>query len=193
MKYRKFDTIGVVCIIVMLLWNTSAYSTSMHVYTLEDLCTKSSDIIVARTVSVKCYVKPKTKRIYTDVELEVLDNLKGKLQKNNKIKLTLYGGTVDGVTTLVVGSPSFLEEKTSLLFLAEGKSPKAGPRRLRVKGLSQGKFNIFSDSETEKQMVVREQVSEKLRLDKDGNILELTNDKSMLLTDFLNQIKPLAK
>ncbi len=183
MRYKKitakFLAFVFVGIIVVLFCTTPSNSTTMIEFSLKDLCLKSSDIIIARTISVNTYLKPGQQRIFTNVQLEVSDKIKGRFQKQDRLKLTLYGGTVNGITTIVVGAAQFTVGEQSLLFLSERQSARSRQNYFVVAGLSQGKFNIFTDSETNEEKVVREQIEVPLRLEKNGTRLTLTNCQSM--------------
>ena len=193
MKYKNFKMLVFFGIITLFLCITAANSTTMVELSLKDMCQKSSHIVVARTISVNSYLKPGQQRIYTDIVLEVTEKIKGQLQNQESLKLTVYGGTIDGITTLVVGAPTFTVGKQSVLFLLEKKSARSGQNHFTVVGLSQGKFNIFTDNKTNTKKVVRDQLESPLRLEKDGNRLSLTNSQSITLTDFLNRIKNYTK
>jgi hypothetical protein len=152
------------------------------------MCAISSDIVMARVISVQSYLRSEQRRIFTDIELEVDETLKGHSQKYDRMKLTMYGGTVDGITTIVVGAPNFTLGERSVLFLLETQSAQFG-RNFGVVGLSQGKFDIFIDQATQEEKVVRDQTGFPLQLEKAGPRLALTNTLALPLGDFVKHIK----
>jgi len=142
MEHKKFTlaffTVAFVVIMVALFGVISLYATTWLELTLKDLCEQSSDIIIAEVVSAQSYKEEN--RIYTKVELGVIDKIKGRFRKFDKFNLTQYGGTVNGITTIVVGAPNFIVGEKSVLFLLERNSIRGG-KNFIVLGLSQGKFN----------------------------------------------------
>jgi hypothetical protein len=192
MRHKKFTSRLFVLIfvgsIVSLCCVTTFYATTFIEFTLKDLCMKSDHIIVAQVVSMKSYWNPDQRRIFTEIQLEVNDNIKGQFQKQDQLKLTVYGGTVNGITTIVVGAPRFTVGERSVLFLSERHSVKFG-RNFIVVGLSQGKFNIFIDKETGEDKVMREQIEFPLQLEKEGLSLPLTNTQAITLRDFVKHTR----
>ena len=183
-----------VCIVIMLLFYVSSSSaTTLIELTLEDLCMKSSDIIITHVKSMNSYCNSEKTRMYTDIYLEVEDTIKGQCQKQSNIKLTLYGGTVDGITTYVVGSPQFKVGEQTLLFLSERQSEKTGKKYFSIVGFNQGKFNLVTDSKTKENKVIRDQKEFPLKLEKNSINHILAGSQSLSLPDFLNYIKMFSK
>jgi hypothetical protein len=160
----------------------------MVILTLKQLCNKSSDIITANVVSINSYGDPQQRWIFTDIELEVNETIKGNLKKQERLTLKLYGGTVNGITITVVGAPRLTVGEHTLLFLKKRQSVKFS-RYFTVVGLSQGKFNIFKNAVTQEKMVVREQMQTPLQLETDGLELPLTDKKAIPLSVMLNHIR----
>lgn len=188
MKDKKFITSIFIAIFALLLFMTSLKSTTTIELSLKEMCEKSSDIVIAKTISVNSYQTSDQKHIYTDFKLEVIENIKGRFQQKDILKLTLYGGTFNGITAIVFGDPRFSVDEQSMLFLSERQSIKTGQNYLIVVGTSQGKFNIITDPITNAKMVIREQVNIPLQIEKDGGKLPLTNTTPMSLDDFLIHI-----
>ena len=84
MSQNKIKMLGFVVIMMVLFCITTTESTTMLELSLKDLCSESSDIIVTRTIALHSYLKPDQKRIYTDIQFEVNDRIKGRLQKGNR-------------------------------------------------------------------------------------------------------------
>jgi len=194
MKHKKISSFVFIGILVVLFYITPSNSIAQQIeFSLKELCIISSDIIIARTISVNSYSELDQKRIFTDIQLEVSDKIKGQFQKQAQLKLTFYGGTVNGITTIVVGAPHFSVGEQSLLFLLEKQSARTGQNYHVVVGLSQGKFNIFTDELTNEEKVVRDQIAVPLQLEKNGSRLTLTNSQSIMLTNFINYINTYIK
>ena len=186
----RSDLIFVILMIGLLILpklSLISYASSIVELTLKEMCNQSSHIIISRVNSVESYHVKEQNRIFTDIELSVNEVLKGDLKENQKVKLTVYGGTVGEITTFVVGAPNFRIGENSLLFLSETQSDKFG-KVLAVLGLSQGKFNIIVNPETGEEEVFRDQVQIALRLEKTGQYLDLTNQTPLKLREFLEKI-----
>lgn len=56
----------------------------------------------------------------------------------------MFGGIIDGKTTMIVGSPGFVIGEETLLFLDSRKSQSIENKKYGVLGLSQGKFDIVN-------------------------------------------------
>ena len=112
-------------IILLLLFAGQSSASFIKAFTLEDLCNNSSDIIIASVVSKNSYYNSDKNRIYTDVFLKVEEKIKGNFQKQDLLKLKLYGGTVNGITTFVVGAPQFTIAEKTFLFLNERQSSES--------------------------------------------------------------------
>lgn len=194
MKDKKISTFTFIGILVVIFYITPSNSTAQQIeFSLKELSMNSSDIIIVRTISINSYSKLDQKRIFTDIQLEVSDKIKGQFQKQDQLKLKFYGGTVNGITTIVVGSPQFIVGEQSLLFLFKKQSARTGKDYFVIIGLSQGKFNIFTDGLTNEEKVVRDQINVPLQLEKNGKRLTLTNSQSIMLTNFLNYINTYTK
>jgi len=95
--------------------------------TLDELKNKSSDIVLAKTISLNCFKK--NNRTYTDIVIEVLDGIKGSLKAKDFVTMTYFGGTINGITTSVLdnNNPSFKVAEESVVFL-NNKNDKTSPR-----------------------------------------------------------------
>jgi hypothetical protein len=184
----RYNALIFTSMIAPLIFITLSSASTVIELTLKDMCSVSSDIVITRAISIQSYLRSDQNRIFTDIQLEVNDVMKGQFQKGDQIKLTMYGGTVNGITTFVVGAPQFDFGKHSVLFLLESQSTHFG-RNFAVVGLSQGKFDIFVDQATQEEKVVRDQIHFPLQLEKGGLRLSLTSTQALPLSDFVKHIK----
>jgi hypothetical protein len=195
MKKRRISVlmfkIFLFCMMIFILRVELNASTLIEL-TLKDLCDNSSDIVIVNVVSIRSYLKEGEKRIFTRIEMQILDNLKGELNVSEKIILKVCGGSINGITTFVVGAPTFNVGDRSILFLSKTVLID-GNRTFLVTGLSQGKFNIFTDSETKTDKVVRDQIDIPLRPEKNAVPLYITDKESLQLQDFLYHVKEYIK
>lgn len=118
-------------------------------FTLKELCEKSSDIVIGTIKSMNSYTSDNGKHVYTDIDIAIEQKLKGQLSHNSMIKLTMYGGNIDGITTYVVGFPKFYPQMKSFYFLKEEFVEidyLKGPQRVfNIVGLTQGKMDIIDN------------------------------------------------
>jgi len=75
--------------------------------------------------------------IYTFAQLEVTEVLKGKIEKR-EIEIRKLGGTKEGLTLHIPGSPEFQDQEESVLFLTSEKEDHS----YEVNGLELGKFGL---------------------------------------------------
>jgi hypothetical protein len=101
-----------------LITSTLSIIAQTEEVTLDLLKNNSSDIVITKTKSIVSY-KKESNRTFTDVIVEVIESIKGKFEAGNSIALTHYGGEIDGITTLVLGTPSFTMDEESVLFLTK--------------------------------------------------------------------------
>jgi hypothetical protein len=107
---------------------------------LEDLTATNDTIVVGEVLSAHSYWNAEGTFILTDVRVAAAEVLKGRV-RGRELEITLMGGTVDDLTTLIVGGAQLVPGGSYLLFLAEEDLPGA-PRALTVRHHSQGAFDI---------------------------------------------------
>lgn len=154
--------------------------------TLDLLKKNSSDIIITKTKSIVSYRK-ETNRTYTDIVLEVTQGIKGSFRTGNSMVLTYYGGIIDGITTVVLGTPSFTKDEESILFLTKIYSDNSPRISYKVVSGIYGKFNIQASISGMK--VYRDNYETPLKISKDSNDKLFDNNQSLSLQDFIQLIK----
>jgi len=113
-------------------------ATTVKRFSLEEMVHKSQRIMLGRRVSQETYWNKNRTRIYTATRFEVTEDLKGESRRTATV--VTVGGTIDGMTLVVSGTPSFREHEEVLLFLEAGKSGN-----WILLGLSQGMFRVTAD------------------------------------------------
>ncbi len=113
-------------------------ATTVKQLSLEQMARGSQRIILGRCVSRETYWNKNRTRILTATRFAVTEDLKGAFRGTATV--VTVGGTVDGLTLVVSGTPSFREQEEVLLFLEAGKSGN-----WILMGLSQGMFRITAD------------------------------------------------
>ena len=113
-------------------------ATTVKRLSLEQMVRGSHGIMLGRCVSQETYWNKSRTRIYTATRFAVTEDLKGGSGKSATV--VTVGGTIDGMTLAVSGTPSFRDNEEVLLFLEAGKSGN-----WILMGLSQGLFRITDD------------------------------------------------
>ena len=107
---------------------------------LEKLADGNALVIVGDVLDAYSYWNSDGSFILTDVRLAVSDVVKGNPQ-NREITITLMGGRVGDLTTLIIGGPELVPGKSYVLFLNEEDLPGARGA-LTVRDLVQGAFDL---------------------------------------------------
>lgn len=119
-----------------------AHATTLVRAGLGDLVAGNRTIVVGTVRSARSYWNEEHNFILTDVRLDVEEVLKGDA-KERDLTITILGGTVDDLTTVIVGGAELVAGKSYVLFLDRGDLP--GVRNARtVRAHSQGVFEIVN-------------------------------------------------
>lgn len=113
-------------------------ATTVQQLSLEEMVRGAHRIMLGRRVSQETYWNKTRTRIYTATRFAVAEDLKG--DARGAATVVTVGGTIDGLTLVVSGTPRFREHEEVLLFLEAGKSG-----HWILMGLSQGMFRITAD------------------------------------------------
>lgn len=124
---------------VMLAAPVVARATTMFPLTIEQLTERSEDVVRAHTVAVAS-AWDGARRIVTRAHVVVDAAYSGHLAPGAAVDVATYGGTVDGISMLVLGAPQFAAGEDVVLFL----TPQAG-LGTGVAELGQGKFEVVRD------------------------------------------------
>lgn len=107
---------------------------------LEDLVMDNTTVVIGEVLDAHSYWDDEEGFILTDVRIKTAEVLKGD-PRDDDFTITLLGGTVGDMTTVVVGSPELIPRKSYLLFLKDFE--RKSTRRLRtVPDHTQGVFDI---------------------------------------------------
>jgi hypothetical protein len=107
---------------------------------LERLVASNATIVVGEVLDTSSYWNGDGTFILTDVRIAPREVLKGD-GKGRELTVTIMGGTVLDLTTLIVGGAELIPGKAYVLFLDEGDLPGAKGVRT-VRHHSQGVFEI---------------------------------------------------
>jgi hypothetical protein len=107
-----------------------------------ELARSADHIAVADVVAVRSAWDDKHQKIYTTVDLSVVESWKGGAAPASRMTVVQPGGTVGDITMAVFGLSRFVPGERALLFL-RGTPAKAG-----VVGMTQGKRPVRRDGAT---------------------------------------------
>lgn len=107
---------------------------------LESLVAANEKVVVAEVRESHSYWNDDHTFILTDIRLAATDILKGD-PRDTDFTITIPGGSVDDLTTLIIGGAELIPGKSYVLFLNEDGLPGA-QRVLTVREHSQGVFDI---------------------------------------------------
>ncbi len=122
-----------------LVGRTSQASLVLALDTTE-LTKRADHIAVADVVSVQSAWDQSHKKIFTTIELSVVESWKGGAQPASHITVVQPGGTVGDIAMTVFGMSQFTPGERALLFL-RGSTGAAG-----VVGMAQGKLPMTRDA-----------------------------------------------
>ncbi len=122
-------------LVALTLLTTAARATTVAAPVSLDQLTAASELIVHGQVT-GIESRRDADHIFTTIELEVADRLKGDAAPG-PVTIEFYGGIHNGIATLVVGSPSMAVGEEVVMFL---KQKRTGVHH--VLNLSEGKFQV---------------------------------------------------
>ncbi|HEV2853911.1 MAG TPA: hypothetical protein VHC97_14010 [Thermoanaerobaculia bacterium] len=108
---------------------------------LDELTTGNSTIVVGKVLDAHSYWNKDGTFILTDVRVAVHEVLKGQV-KGGELTLTIMGGTVGDLTTLIVGGAELRPESSYVLFLGERNLPGVREKALTISDHCQGAFDL---------------------------------------------------
>lgn len=115
-------------------------ATTLIRQSLVGLVANNATIVVGEVLDAHSYWNEEHTFILTDVRVRATEVLKGN-PKDTDFTVTLLGGTVDELTTLIVAGAELLPGKSYVLFLAEDDLPGVKAART-VREHSQGVFDV---------------------------------------------------
>lgn len=130
---------GVMALAMAASLATSASATTLRRMDVDELVASNRTVVVGQVTDSRSYWNKDKSFILTDVRIAVNEVLKGELQ-DQEITVTIMGGRVGEVTTLIIGGPELIPGKSYLLFLNEEQLP--GKKAQTVRDLCQGTFDL---------------------------------------------------
>lgn len=130
---------GVMAFAIAVSVVTPAGATTLIRESLDELVRSNRTIVVGEVVDVRSYWNADGTFILTDVRVIAHDVLKGNA-RDREITLTVMGGQVGEITTLILGNPDLVPGNSYVLFLNDEELP--GGKALTVRSLVQGAFDV---------------------------------------------------
>lgn len=131
---------GVVAVAIAASLAAPASATTLKRMDVEDLVAANQNVVVGQVLDAHSYWNKDKTFILTDVRVSVNEVVKGNLQ-DSEITVTLMGGRVGELTTLIIGGAELLPGKSYLLFLNEENLP--GKKQVQtVRDHCQGAFDL---------------------------------------------------
>jgi hypothetical protein len=115
-------------------------ATSLIRQSLDELVANNSAVVLGEVVEVNSRWNDEGSFILSDVTFAASEVLKGRLAPG-EFTLTVMGGSVGELTTLIVGGAELVPGRAYVLFLAHDDLPGAA-RALTVRDHSQGAFDV---------------------------------------------------
>jgi hypothetical protein len=109
-------------------------ATTVERLTLEDLATRSQNIVQGTVRGSRSYWSPNGKLILTDTTIEVSESMKG--QSSRTVQVTTVGGRIGDTVLHVGGMPAFVPGESTIVFTQRSNGYHT------VLGMSQGKFTV---------------------------------------------------
>ena len=122
-------------------WAGPAEASTFQRMSLEKLAATNSTIVVGEVVDSYSYWNADGTFILTDVVIEKEGQIAGPPSKEHSMVLTVMGGSVDDLTTVVLGGAELEVGKSYLLFVSKSDLPGVS-QALTVRDHAQGVFEV---------------------------------------------------
>ncbi len=147
MKRSKCFFLGV----LVLLVASAASATVLLALEVEDLAIMSPVVLIGEVNTVESGWNPQKTRIHTRVLVTPIEVLKGPADLGT-IKVKFLGGKAGDTVANLPGAPRFEAGEKVLLFL----EPRKDRDGYLPVGFYQGKFKVYTDPGTKKEMLLRD-------------------------------------
>jgi hypothetical protein len=117
-----------------------ASATTLVRQSLDELVANNSTVVVGEVLDVRSYWNDEHTFILSDVTFAATEVLKGRT-KPQEITITVMGGSVGDLSTVIVGGAELVPGNAYVLFLGRNDLPGV-PSALTVRDHSQGAFDL---------------------------------------------------
>jgi hypothetical protein len=185
--YRKRLCGFLVAAFVLAAWS-QADATTLIRAGLDSLVKANRTIVVGEVRDVHSYWNQEGTFILTDVRIQATDVLKGN-PRDTDLTITILGGTVGDLTTLIVAGAELIPGKSYVLFLQEDNLP--GVRGVRtVRQHAQGVFEVVKARDGVR--AISQASRHPLYPDALGFVDPPGGAKGLLLSDMVRSIRQIA-
>lgn len=167
---------------------TPAGATTLIRAGVEELVGSNEAIVVGRVVDVQSYWNEEGSFILSDVRIQVLDTLKG-VSNDPELTITLMGGTVGELTTLILAGPEMAVGSDYLLFLNREDLPGVDGVRT-IRDLAQGIFDVVAAPDGPR--AISQASRHPLLPDAQGVSEAVGGQDGILLEELVRQVRDLA-
>jgi hypothetical protein len=127
-------------VLVLAMWAAAPLgATTLIRAGLDELVASNERVVLGEVVDAVSYWNQDKTFILTDVSIAPAETIKGKAE--GELTVTLLGGTIGDLTTLIVGGAELIPGRSYVLFLNPDKLPGAG-QTLTIPDHSQGAFEV---------------------------------------------------
>ncbi len=156
---------------------------------LDRLTAENDTVVIAEAIDAESYWNSDGTFMLTDVRLEVLDLLKGR-GGHSELTVTLLGGTIGDLSTVIVGGAELRPGNSYLLFVDTEDLPGA-PSVRTLRDHAQGAFDIVADGTNLR--AVSQAKDETLVPDSDGEARVPFGAEGAALEEIAGEIRALVK
>ena len=157
---------------------------------LEQLTSSNNMVVLGEVVDFHSYWNSTGTFILTDVRIEVMEVLKGDLEPNKELEITLMGGEVGDLTALILAGAELAPETSYVLFLSAEDLPGA-QGALTVRDHSQGVFEVVLTAD-QKLRAVSQASEHALVPDAGGASLAPGGSEGLPLDNLLRDVRAIA-
>ena len=138
--------------IALICSATSVFGHGQHApKTIDQLTAESKTILHATVESTHSAWNAAADQIYTEVDLKVVESIKGTDQPDSIVTLRLLGGTVGDIRMTIVGQPTFQAGEEVFIYLQANRS-----NPMPFTAMHEGKLSIANDQFTGQEVVFAE-------------------------------------
>lgn len=189
MSTKKWLVCGVLAAAIAASVTAPLGATTLIRQGLDKLVADNATIVVGQVVDYYSYWNDDHTFILTDVRFAAEEVLKGRLT-GDELTITVMGGNVGDLTTLIVAGPVLEKGQSYLLFLNNESLPGVDSA-LTVRDLVQGTFDIVVAKDGLR--AVSQANGHPLLADFDGNSLPPGEEQGVLLNEMTSLIRDLVR
>ncbi len=171
-------------LVILTLTASSSFATLSFSLSTAEMTKDADEIVVGQVTNIESTWEDGGKKIYSYVEVEVSESLKG--VEAQKVLIRQLGGEVGEIGQRVEGLSTFDSGEEILVFLKENSAGE-----LEVVGMSQGKYQVLTDRASGTRTVQRD-THGLCFVQKDGSILrshQASQSDEVNLEDLIKTIK----